>query len=102
VNAFKSLWPAAWQKPAPLENDELLKLWVAVPEQDPCLRAVRELLGRHLLESAMLAGSINTDDTTKLRACERMECFRMLLLEIEAERKGAEEWAKAGSAGVRL
>lgn len=94
MNPFKFLWPAAWQRPQPLDEADQVQLWSTVGEHDNCLRAVRELLGRHLEESAAQAGSISSDDTTKLRACERMECFRMLLLEIEQHQRNAQDWRR--------
>ena len=94
ISWLKWLLPEAQQKPAPLPADDLLKLWATVPEHDNCFRAVNELLGRRLLESAAHAGSLSNDDTTKLRACERMECFRCLLLELDQWRRDGAEWQR--------
>jgi hypothetical protein len=76
-------------RPAAVEDLELEQLWRRVPDDDPCLRAVNELLARHLEESVAMAGSLQSSAELKLRACERMECFRLLLLELEALRAEA-------------
>lgn len=86
------LTPRLQQRPA-IEDEALHKLFVQVGDNDACLRAVNELLARKLLESAAYAGSHTSDDTLKLRSCERMECFRMLMLEIEHRRLDAKQWA---------
>lgn len=70
-----------------------------VTDDDHCLAAVREILSLHLLESAALAGSINSDDTLKLRSCERMECFRLLLVELEIKHAEAKEWRREQAKG---
>ena len=73
-------------------EEELNRHLAQVSEQDHCLLAVRELLGRHLLVNAATAGSIASDDTLKLRACERMEFARCFLLELENRLETAREW----------
>ena len=65
-----------------------------VGDDDHCLAAVRELLGRHLLVNAATAGSLGSDDRTKLRACERMEFARMFLTELTERHQAAKQWRK--------
>ena len=76
------MWQKVWKSEA-LPNADLAKLMSTVSEHDPCYRGVQELIGRHWLESMITAGSMGMDDVTKLRACERMECFRCLKLELD-------------------
>ena len=73
-------------------NEELMRHLAQVDDQNHCLAAVRELLARHLVLNIATAGSLHQDDTTKLRACERMEFARMFLLELEQERANAKAW----------
>lgn len=75
-------------------TEELFRHLSQVQEQDHCLAAVRELLSRHLVTNIATAGSMQLDDVTKLRACERMEFARMFLLELEQERMNAQVWLK--------
>jgi hypothetical protein len=63
-----------------------------VTDEDHCLAAVKEILALQLLQSASVAGSHMSDDVTKLRSCERMECFRMLLVDLEQRHADAKEW----------
>jgi len=81
-------------RPAEERNDELLRHLAQVPESDHCLAAVRELLARHLVVNIATAGSLQYDDVTKLRACERMEFARMFLMELETERLNAQVWIR--------
>ncbi len=76
------------------DDEELLRHLAQVPENDHCLAAVRELLSQRMLESAMTAGAIQSDDKLKLRACERMEFARLFLAELEAKLAEAKEWRK--------
>lgn len=80
------------QRPAAERNEELLRRLAQVDENNHCLFAVRELLSRHLVVNIATAGSIDYDDRTKLRACERMEFARMFLTELETERANAAVW----------
>ena len=80
----RELLLAALTRREALAAEDLERHWGYVLDNDHCLAAVRELLQRHLLESAAAAGSIHSSDSVKLRCCERLECFRMMLLEIEA------------------
>lgn len=86
------LLPARVRAQAGLTDEAALKLFSTVTENDNCLRVINEILAERLLQSAIQAGDINASDTNKLRACERMECFRMLLAEIEMKREQAAEW----------
>ena len=72
-----------------LPEAELRSQLARVSDNDPCLLALRELLARHLLQNAAAAGSIHSDDTTKLRSCERLEFARMFLAEFEELRQSA-------------
>ena len=74
-----------------------MRLFARVEDHDPCLKVVMETLSTHLLSSAALAGSINSDNGLKLRHCERMECFRMLMIEFEDARAKAKAWTKEQS-----
>ncbi len=75
-----------------LREAEIREHLLHVTDGDHMLAAVREILALRLLESASFAGSHASDDTLKLRQCERMECFRLLLLEIDQRRAQAIEW----------
>ena len=79
-------------RPPEQRSEELMKHLAQVPESDHCLAAVRELLSRHLVVNIATAGSLQLDDVTKLRACERMEFARMFLVELETERLNAQAW----------
>ena len=79
-------------RPADERELEITKLLAQVADADPCLAAMREILDLHLLESAAYAGSHASDDTLKLRSCERMECFRLLRVELESRRAEAKQW----------
>lgn len=93
MNWLDRLLPPRARKVAELDDDKLTRLFARVHDHDACLLAVTEMLSRHLLQSAATAGSLHSDDTLKLRACERMECFRLLLIELEQRREQAREWA---------
>lgn len=81
-------------RPDAPEDDDLYRWLDQVQDSDYALLALRELLSRHLLNNAATAGSMNLDDTTKLRACERMEFARMFLLEFELKREEAHAWRR--------
>jgi hypothetical protein len=93
VNPKQFLIQALTRTEAP-DNEALYQKLATVADNDYCLLAVRELLSRHLLVNAATAGSLQYDDKTKLRACERLEFARMFLAELELERANAHAWAK--------
>lgn len=88
---LQHLFPACLRKDPPPDREAVMRLMMAVSENDPCLRVLNILLGQHLEESAAVAGSRHTEPAAKLQACERMETFRMLMLELNSLRLEAEE-----------
>ena len=86
------LQPAAPGRPVEINDEEVKEFLSRVSDMDPCLRAHYEIIGRHLVQAAEWAGHVDLADNIKLRACERMECFRMLLHELEERREAARQW----------
>lgn len=94
MNFFDRLLPERLRKRRALDDEQLLRLWAGVSDTDSCLRAVHEVLARHLAASATIAGSIHAKDPDRLRAADRMECFRQLMEEIEQHRAEAKEMVR--------
>lgn len=93
-----SLRGALTDNRSPQEREEAIRRHLEqVPEHDHALAAVREILSLRLIESASLAGALGSEDRLKLRSCERMECFRMLLVEIEEKHRAARAGIGAAS-----
>lgn len=90
------LFPAHTQQRPALSAEQRRDLLSQVGEQDPCLRAVNDMLGDLLVYEAQAAFNSQLAPEARLRAVERMSIARELLRMLEEERAAAQAWVKQG------
>lgn len=85
-NIFQRLLPPRLRARQELSGEARLKLFAAVGDQDPCLRAVIDLLEDMIEGNAAVACSVEATPEKRLRACDRLDIATQLLNQIEVER----------------
>lgn len=88
---YERLLPARVRKRAELKGEERARLWVAVADNDSCLRAVTDVLDDLIEGNAAKAGDLSVPHDVRLEACNRLQIARQILDTIESERAAARE-----------
>ena len=97
---IERLFPEKLRARQELKRDERAKLWLSVPDRDPCLRAVTDVLDDLIEGNAAVAGDVGSKTPEqRLEACNRMQIARQVLETIYGEREQARENTQKAQGG---